>query len=261
MTATRPPMGLYPVRVARTETLSPHFVRLTLIGEPLAGLPFAGPDQRVKLLLPRPGQDRVHVGDIDGPRDILALPDDVRPIMRTYTVRNHRPGEREVDIDFALHGTPGPASRWAVTARPGDHAALYRPAASYLPPVDNRWSLIVGDESALPAIGAILEDLPAGAGARVLAEVPDERDSQPFECAADADVTWLVRRGTPAERSRLLANAVRALTLPERPYVWLAGEASIVTSIRRHLVLERGIDRAAVTFTGYWRHGRTENDA
>ena len=181
--------------------------------------------------------------------------------MRTYTIRNHRPGESEVDIDFALHGTPGPASRWAVVARPGDHAVLYGPAASYLPPEDNRWSLIAGDESALPAIGAILEHRPADAVARVLVEVPDERDSQPFECAADADVTWLIRRGAPAERSRLLPNAVRAMTLPARPYVWLAGEASIVTSIRRHLVHERGIDRTAVTFTGYWRHGRTENDA
>ena len=253
-------MRLYPVRVVRAVTVSPHLRRLTVTGAELAGFPFAGPDQRIKLMLPQPGQDSLHFDGATTIPEFLALPVDTRPIMRTYTVRRHRPDTAQIDIDFALHGDPahaGPASRWATTARPGDPAALYGPAASYQAPADTQWQLIAGDESALPAIAAILEHLPDDAAARALIEVPNVSDTQPLRRDT---VTWLSRDGDPAHTSRRLLDTVRELTLPNGPgYVWLAGESRVVTTLRRHLVNDRGLERDRVTFTGYWRHGHCEN--
>jgi len=257
-------MGLYPVRVARTAVLGPNLRRVTLAGELLDRFPFAGPDQRVKLLLPLPGQQRPHVEGVAGPRDVLDMPAEIRPVMRTYTIRGHRPDAGEVDIDFALHGgaaDSGPASAWAMTARPGDHAALYGPAASYEPAADASWQLLAGDESALPAIGAILDHRPDALASTVFVELADPRDAQPLRTGDGVEVRWLDRGGRRAKDSTLLLEAVRGLALPVEPgYVWLAGESSVVTTLRRHLVNETGLDRERVTFTGYWRHGRSEND-
>lgn len=258
----RSPYRYHRARVSRVEVLSPHVHRVTLVGESLPGLPFAGPDQRVKLLLPPPGQRRPSIEGLETIWDLIALPEGVRPIMRTYTVRNHRPAAAEVDIDFAGHGALGPASRWVLDAQPGDEVALFGPASEYEPPDDTQWQLIVGDESALPAIGAIVESLPHFVRATVLAEIPDARDEQAFDTRAHVEVRWLHRNGTPAHESTLLLDAVRGLDLPAVPsYFWVAGEASVATGIRRHLVKERGVAKDDVLFTGYWRHGLSESDA
>lgn len=259
-------MAFYPVRVVRAVSVTPHLRRVSVAGEQLARFPFAGPDQRVKLLLPQAGQDEPQLDGVSTIPEILALPDAVRPIMRTYTVRRHRPDACEIDIDFALHAEHpeqmGPASAWAAVARPGDRVALYGPAASYDPPADTAWQLVAGDESALPAITAILEHLPADSRGHVLIEIPDDADRQPLDLPSGVEVRWLSRAGRPAAHSTLLADAVRDLPLPDEPgYVWLAGESGVVTGLRRHLVADRGLPRERITFTGYWRHGRAEGDA
>ena len=260
-TQARSAMRLYPVRVSRVRQLSPNFRRITLVGERLITMPFAGADQRVKLILPQPGQAQPHVDDTMGVLDMLRLPADVRPVVRTYTIRHHRPAAAEVDVDFALHGELGPASRWAQTARPGDHAALYGPAAEYEPPEDTQWQLIVGDDTALPAVAAIVESLRSYDRAQVIVEVADAADIQDLDSPADIEIRWLVRGHTPAHESSQLLEAVRATELPALPsYFWLAGESSIVTAIRRHLVTERAVSRDDVQFTGYWRHGVREDE-
>ena len=257
----RPAMALHRARVTRAVQLSPNVRRITFVGEGLAAMPYAGPDQRVKLLLPLAGQRRPHVGDVVTIADFLALPADVRAVMRTYTIRYHRPGASEIDIDFAQHGELGPASHWAAAAAPGDEVAIYGPASDYELPEKAQWQLIVGDESALPAIGAIVESLRFSQRARVFVEIADRRDEQSFETAADVEISWLHRGATPAHESQLLLDAVRSSAIPDiHGYFWLAGESSVVTALRRHLVNERGVHRRQVNFTGYWRHGRTEND-
>jgi NADPH-dependent ferric siderophore reductase len=187
--------------------------------------------------------------------------------MRTYTVRNHRAAACEVDLDFALHGDlagMGPASRWAMQARPGDRATLFGPAASYCPPPDARWLLIAGDECALPAIGGIVASLPPGVPSRVLVEIPDEGERQDIAAPPGstlAELAWLSRRGGPARHSTLLIDAIRRRPIPDGPgYVWLAGESSVVRGLRRHLVWDRGLDRGRITFSGYWRAGHAESD-
>ncbi|MFJ3229583.1 siderophore-interacting protein [Streptomyces sp. NPDC086787] len=276
-TAAAAPFRFFALRVARTRRLGPSLVRVTFAGDDLHAFHSHGRDQSLSLFLPHPGQTEpvvpVELGDHwwQGWRE---LPDDVRAVMRSYTLRAlRRDGlgrTSEIDIDFALHGAgpaasaapAGPASRWAARATAGDQVLLLGPAVAenrairFRPPEGTDLVVAWGDETALPAASAILESLPARTRARVWLEVPHAGDIQDLGTAADAEITWLVRdAGAPTA-----AEAVRASRLPaaERPYAWIAGESGRVKELRRHLVRERGFDRRQVTFVGYWRRGMTE---
>ncbi|PWI42758.1 siderophore-interacting protein [Streptomyces sp. ICBB 8177] len=266
-TPLRAAFRLFPVRVERTRRLTPHMVRVTFAGPSLDGFHNGGYDQRGKVLLPRPGQrEPVTPPDADTLGWYEAwkrMPAEDRPVMRTYTIRAQRAEQAEVDIDFALHGTLGPASRWAAECAPGDRVLLCGPArpgaggVDFQPPAGTGQVLLAGDETALPAVAAILDALPASLPVRVFVEVAGPREEQPLSRAAD--VRWLHRHhGSPG-----LLEAVRGAELPldAQPYAWLAGEASAIRELRRHLVGERGLDKRSVCFKGYWRAGLTEDDA
>ncbi|MFD3518600.1 siderophore-interacting protein [Streptomyces sp. NPDC058657] len=261
------PYRFFDLRVLRTERLSPSMLRVTLGGTGPAAMGSAGRDQRIKLFFPHPGQDAPVV-----PRDDdgnwyaawCALDPHVRGIMRTYTTRDLRRDPDELVVDFALHpGAEGPASRWATAAAPGDRLCVLAPSGAenagydFRPPPGTTSYVLAGDESALPALAGILASLPPGAPARVWIEVQDPADRQHLPTAADAEVTWLVR--DPASP---LLDAVRAAALPDpasRPYAWIAGESATVRALRRHLVQDRGYDRKAIRFSGYWRPGTSED--
>ncbi|ADI09577.1 Siderophore-interacting protein [Streptomyces bingchenggensis BCW-1] len=273
------PFRFFDVRVVRTQVLGPSMVRITFGGDTLKDFASGGRDQRFKLFLPHPHQDAPIVPVEAGEEWFpvwRAMDPAVRAVMRSYTVRAQRREPEEVDVDFALHGADptgadasgGPASRWAARARPGDRAMLLGPVApdnggvDFRPPPGTDWVLIAADETALPAVAGILEWLPAGIGARVWIELQHAEDLQQLPTEADAEIVWLVRDGAdPADpHSALLLDGVRDATLPEgTPYAWIAGEAGTVRALRRHLVRERGYDRKAVTFTGYWRLGATDD--
>ncbi|MER0246362.1 siderophore-interacting protein [Streptomyces sp. HSW2009] len=286
-----PPYSFFDLRVVRAERLSPSFVRVTFGGEGLAPFVNGGRDQRLKLFLPQPGQEAPVVprtNDLSWYPQWRAMDPAVRGVMRTYTVREHRRDPDEVDIDFALHGDTGPASRWAAAAAPGDRATLLGPTAEENGGVDFQppgiggvplatdrdgtprpgtdWVLITADETALPAVAGILAWLPAGTPAAVWIEVQHADDRQDLPTEAAADITWIVRDQTPAgaaeapEHGQRTVDAVRAAELPAgTPYAWIAGESGTIRALRRHLVGERGFDRKAVKFTGYWRLGATED--
>ncbi|MGP3950256.1 SIP domain-containing protein [Streptomyces sp. 7N604] len=171
----------------------------------------------------------------------------------------------------------GPASRWAGRARPGDRVIVLGPAVEdntavrFRPPENTDWVLIAADETALPAAAAILEWLPPGTPAKVWIEVPYAADRRELPTRAKAEVTWLVREKTAGTTGTTVAagkqpagralDAVRAAELPPgTPYAWIAGESGTVRALRRHLVGERGFNRRAVTFVGYWRRGASEED-
>lgn len=192
--------------------------------------------------------------------------------MRSYTVRAQRYHPVEVDVDFALHGTAptdppgteGPAAAWAARARPGDRAVLLGPATAdnrcvnFRPPADTDWVLLAADETALPALGAILNWLPTGTLVRAFVEVPHQQDIHDLVGPAELHVTWRVGERRSAT-SGGLADAVREAELPGGvPYAWIAGESAMVRTLRRHLVRERGYARARVQFSGYWRRGASE---
>ncbi len=275
-TAVAVPFRFFALQVARTARLGPSLVRVTFGGDDLAGFASDGCDQSLSLFLPHPGQDApavpVELGDgwWQGWRE---LPDDVRAVMRSYTLRALRRDDRgrtsEIDIDFVLHGVEpgaaapaGPASLWASRAGAGDRVLLLGPAiadnrAIRFRPPGTDLVVIWADETAVPAASAILEALPAGTRAQVWLEAGHAGDIQDLVTAADAEITWLVRgEGT----GPTALEEIRAAQLPpaERPYAWIAGESSAVKELRRHLVGERGIDRRAVTFVGYWRRGLSE---
>ncbi|WP_240687026.1 siderophore-interacting protein [Amycolatopsis suaedae] len=264
MTAT---MTYHPIHVAAVRRLTPHMTRISFLSDDLRSFSPAGPDQYVKVFFPLPGQSRPTTpppADPDGVlswyRTYLAMPDDVRPPMRTYTIRGQRPEDGQIDIDFVLHGDTGPASRWALQAQPGDEVAfLYPPHALYVPSSPD-WQLLVGDETAVPAIGAIIEELPPEVPVRALIEVDDADDEQLWDTRCkDLRVTWVHRAGRP--HGEAVLEALRELEFPEgEPYAWLSGEAGMVKLARRHLVRERSVDKRAITFTGYWRVGQSEED-
>ncbi|MFB8035347.1 siderophore-interacting protein [Streptomyces sp. NPDC056004] len=254
------------VRVVGVERITPRTARVTFTGDALAGLMEDRPDQQMKLCFPREGQGvprlpEPEADDTYGMRwyeAYLAIPEPERPLLRSFTVRAYDRGRDVMTVDFVLHGDDGPAARWGRDARVGDVLGMVGPSSLYarpLPAAD--WLLLAGDESALPAIATLLESLPAGARALAWAEVADATEERPLDSAGDVSVHWVHR-----DRGGALADAVRAAPLPAGTGVaWLAGEAGAVRSLRRHLVEERGLPRAAVQFSGYWRRSLTQDDA
>ncbi|SEF06324.1 NADPH-dependent ferric siderophore reductase, contains FAD-binding and SIP domains [Streptomyces sp. 2112.3] len=271
------PFRFFDVHVVRSRRLGPSMVRITFGGERLAELASGGRDQRFKLFLPQPHQDRPVFDDTgdDWYTAWRAQDPAERAVMRSYTIREQRHEPAEFDVDFALHGAGpdsavtagGPASRWAARARPGDRLTVLAPAVEdnggvdFRPPAGTDWILLTGDETALPAIAGILSWLSPGTRAEVWLEIAHEDDRQRLSTFADADIRWLFRDEAAAGRGEPVLDALRTAELPEgTPYAWIAGEAGTVKAVRRHLVRERGIDRRAVKFTGYWRRGATEED-
>ncbi|MEV7468233.1 siderophore-interacting protein [Streptomyces kronopolitis] len=271
------PFRFFEVQVLRARRLGPSMVRVTFGGERLAELASGSRDQRFKLFLPQPHQDRPVFHDTgDGWYTTWRAQDPAeRPVMRSYTIREQRHDPAEFDVDFALHGAEpgasltagGPASRWAARARPGDRLTVLAPAVEdnggvdFRPPAGTDWILLTGDTTALPAIAGILSWLSPGTRAKVWIEIAHEDDRQQLPSFADTDITWLVRDGAAGAPGGPVLDALRAADLPAgTPYAWVAGECGTVKAVRRHLVRERGIDRRAVTFTGYWRRGATEED-
>ena len=254
------PFDFFDVHVVRTAPVGGSMLRVTFAGA--EGLVAGGRDQRVKLFLAQPGQDAVVVprGPDWWPR-WREMDPAVRAVMRSYTVCGQRRDPGELDIDFALHGTGGPASRWAAGARPGDRAVLLGPTGAdnagidFRPPADAGWVLLGADTTAVPALAGILSWLPAGTEVHAFLHVPCAADVRVLPTAADARLTW--RTGEPGG----LVDAVSDARLPDGPgYAWIAGESAAVRALRRHLVGERGFDRSRVTFTGYWRRGACEED-
>jgi NADPH-dependent ferric siderophore reductase len=255
--------------VVATRRLSPSIVRVVLGCPELTGLVSGGSDQRFKLFLPHPGQDAPLLPEVLDeqwyPR-WRELDPRRRAVMRTYTISGAHPEQGRLDVDFALHGDLGPASRWAQAARPGDRVCVLAPVAAdnggvdFRPPAGTDWVLLTGDETALPALAGILAGLPAGIRVKALVEVAHPDDQLPLPTAADAEITWLLRDPAGPDRTATLLSALAATAFPAgTPYAWLAGEAACVRAQRRHLTGERGFPRRAITFTGYWRHGRSED--
>ncbi|MEV4702030.1 siderophore-interacting protein [Actinoplanes sp. NPDC049316] len=252
-----------PVRPARTgvvtrvEQLTPHMVRIVVGGPGLADLQ-AGEftDHYVKVLFPQPGVDYPEPFDMGAIRE--NMPRETWPVVRTYTVRRWLPEVPELWLDFVVHGDEGVAGPWASRARPGDPVRFTGPGGGYAPDPAAGWHLLAGDESALPAIAAALEALPAGARAYAFLEVADAGEEQKLETAADAEISWLHRDGRPAGEA--LVAAVRGLAWPDGDVqAFVHGEATFVKELRRLLRVEKQVPPARLSISGYWRRGLNED--
>ena len=306
MSETVQPWRLFDARLRRRAQLSPSFVRLTFHGPDLGAFADLGLDTRCKLVLPADEGGYAHLPrGVDWLHDLRRLPDARRCPVRTYTVRAVRRAACEVDVDAVLHDhAPGPAGRWVAGAGTGAPIVLVGPdaahpgphgGAEWAPPAGATRVLLAGDETAVPAIGAILEALPASTRGVALLEVPVTADRWSLDAPPGLRVRWLPRDGG-AHGGRLVPAVSAALddlrpgprhhtvtgTWSDAPdlehddgplwdvpqvdegsragedglYAWLAGEAGVVAGLRRHLVLDRGLRRTSVAFMGYWRRGR-----
>lgn len=245
------------LRVQRTEWLTESMVRVVFGGEELAGFPHAGfTDSYVKLLFPKPGVSYPEPFDIDLVRE--EWPREQWPDTRTYTIRWFDEDTRSLAMDFVTHGETGLAGPWAQSAQPGDELHVLGPGGAYTPSTTAEEHLFVGDESALPAIGAALEALPADARARAVIEVAGDHERQPLSTAGELHLDWVHRDGAPYGDK--LVDAVRALAVPDGTvHAFVHGETSAVKRLRSLLRDEWSIPKERLSISGYWRVGMNED--
>ncbi|MTV27437.1 siderophore-interacting protein [Nitriliruptoraceae bacterium ZYF776] len=267
-TAERDARQLAATRTFLTEVVAVEDVhrdlrQVTFAGGDLVDFAPLGPDTFVYVLLPPPGRDALTIGRDFTWQAYQQLPVDERPVGAYYTVRRWRPAASELVAQFALHEPAGAATAWVRHARPGDPVALWGPRACFDPPADTAWYLLVADDTGLPAVAAILEDLPREVPVRVVAEV-DTPDTEPrLPLRADVEVVWVHRRGAPAgTRADAVARALAAL--PEPPeghgYVWAGAEDGIVKATRRHARDVLGLTGERADLTPYWRRDHAGDD-
>ncbi|MET1074349.1 MAG: siderophore-interacting protein [Umezawaea sp.] len=247
------------LEVRRRERLTPGFASVTLGGPALRDLVLAGGDQAVRLFFPREGQTGLRVPTASSEAwmaKVLLMPKSVRPRVRSLTIRRARPAEDEIDIEFALHGD-SPLSSWVDRVRPGDPAGIFDMGTTYRPPEHARSQLLVGDETALPAVLAIVDQAPPSLTADVYLEVPTAADVRDVATPPGVRIRWSTRDDVLGARpGSVVLEAVRRAVMPPGPvYAWVAGESRLATSVRRHLVDERGLPKSDISFAGYWRHG------
>ncbi|WTW98384.1 SIP domain-containing protein [Streptomycetaceae bacterium NBC_01309] len=257
----RPPT-LREVEVVRTVDITSGMRRVTLSGEQLRAFTTAdgfvrpafespGFDDDLALYFPYPGQ-REPVLPVQGEAKLI-VPKGPRPLSRAYTVRRWDPEASELDVDFVRHGV-GTGTTWAYRTRPGDRIHLSGPSTSKAFPTGADWLLVAGDDTALPAIGRLLDELPPDARAQVFIEISEDAHRQELRELPGVEVTWLVRPGVTAGTVSLLTETVSSAEWwPGQAFAWLAGEHTAVRDIRRHLVEDRGVPKEDVDFAGYWR--------
>lgn len=307
-TTSELPLLLTELEAETVTRISPSFVRVEFSSPELARFGVAGPryDQRIKLVFAAAGRELPDIAGADESwmQTWLARPEAERGHLRTYTIRDVL-GEGEATrfvVDFVVHedGLAGPGGAWALAAKPGDRVLTLAPrrgaefgGIEFAIPDGARQLLLVGDESAVPAVASILTFLDAGARGRVFLEVPEAFDIQDLVAPAGVELCWLTRgdqesgtRLVPAVRAQLglqpgeWADPTEVDSdLWETPtysssgasvetdqvgdqggaiadlYAWIAGESRMVTTLRRALVNELGVDRGRVAFMGYWRRG------
>jgi NADPH-dependent ferric siderophore reductase len=242
--------------VIETQRLSPTMVRVVLGGNGLDGYtPAPHTDQYVNALFIPDGAPYQAPFD---PEAAKATAAEHRPRGRRFTIRRWDPAARTIAIDFVVHGDVGYAGCWAARAKAGDLLQLTGPSGAYTPDPTAGWHLLVGDESALPAIAASLEQVRPGVATVVVVVVDDAASEVPLESPGDLRVHWVHRSIAPAD-PQLVADAVAAIPFPHgRADVFVHGEAAEVRAVRRHLVGERGIDVAGASISPYWRRGETD---
>jgi NADPH-dependent ferric siderophore reductase len=215
--------------VVGTEQLTPRMRRVTVQADGMRGVT-TRPAQDVELLL-REGTGR--------------------RVKRRYTIRHARPDAGELDLDVLLHGD-GPGARWGQSARPGDEIEFQGPRGKLeLRPAS--WHLLVGDESALPAIAAICEAIDGREPAVAVIEVQEQSDEQPVL----ADVRWVYRHDAPAGGADLLTASLDRLDPPPGAAAYLMGETRAMVALRG-LLEARGVEHAAIFVKGYWNLGRPD---
>lgn len=227
--------------------------RITFGGDGLSGFPQDTASAYLKVGFPLPKGSGAGLK-----RGIKKLLGRESVAVRSYTVRRYDPDTRELEMDFVVHGDAGPASAWAEQASAGDTLHAGGPGPKKLLTLSGDWFLVVGDMSALPAIGANLAHLPEDAEGVALIEILDEADRQELNAPAGVDVRWIVNPN-PARSADVVMEAIRALDWADgQCEAWVAGELDTVRAVRTYLKSERAMTRGQMYASSYWQNGLTD---
>jgi NADPH-dependent ferric siderophore reductase len=228
------------MNVILQKDITPNMKRITLGGEDLKRYP---PDQAgsyIKLALEEPGQSV--------------------PVMRTYTIRNHREDSCEIDVDFVLHGDNGPASAWAGKAKPGDQILVGGPGPKKTVNLEADWYFLVADMTALPALSVNLETLPESAKGYAVIEVLDEKDIQQLKAPEGIEINWVVASNNDIGREKII-ECVRSRTwLDGRVGVWAASEFETMRALRQYFKKELKLPTSDAYISSYWKNGLREDE-
>jgi len=227
------------LQITRIERITPAMIRIVAGGADLDGFHSGAPDDHIK----------VFVTDTAG-----------QPAMRDYTPRHHDADAGTLTVDFYDH-VGGPASDWARAAKVGDTLEIGGPRGSQVIEGPIAHWLLIGDETALPAIGRRVEELPSGASATVIGAVTGAAEEQTFATAATVATRWVHRPEAAATDPAPLLAALDGLDLPPQTFVWIAAEAAVARALRQHLVDTLGLDKAWIKAAGYWVSGEADSSA
>lgn len=240
------------IKVAKAFQLTPGMIRVTFAGPELADIPADRVGGNCKIMLPEPGQTA----------DAFAqqLAGGPRPVTRTYTVRAVRPDVLEMDIDFVAHGTQGPASRWALSAKSGDFCGFAGPSPAKVVEFHADWYLVAADLSAIPVAAVTLEAMPRDAKGIAIFEITSAADKQEIAAPEGVDIHWLIQPD-PHEPSTQQEDFIRSLDWPEgRIQTCIAGESGVIRSLRAFLHQEKNLPRSDTYISGYWKIGLVEDE-
>ena len=240
------------MHVIRAGHMTPNMIRVTVTAPFVAELRPGIEGANCKLFLPEP----------DEPAAAFAqrLSDGPRPTVRTYTVRHVRPDAAEMDIDFVDHGDSGPASAWARTAGPGTVCGFNGPGTAKLTSFHADHYILAADMAALPVVAATLEAMPRDAKGIAFFEITHPDDRQEIDAPEGIAIHWL-DHPTPQVASTRVPDLIRALPPFEgRVQTCIAGESSVIQTLRAHLMNDRQLDKADAYISGYWKIGLIEDE-
>ncbi|MGM3225422.1 siderophore-interacting protein [Dickeya zeae] len=288
---------VFDVTLAHKTLLTPSLMRCVFRGEAVRKMKICAPDQRIKVLLPAEDGTPPRLPDVgEWYKLVQAMPKPQRPIPRTYTLRSLDTETGEMVVEFVVHGTEGPASAWVLSAQPGATLQVVAPRGDFagdnggyewVLSANTRQVLLMGDETALPAIKGILEQLAQQDNppqVQAFIEVPLQADcTDDYRNLPFAEVVWLPREGTGATYGERLLEAARHWSCPAAQvaaqpvmvadiaegekvwepastqqgqfFGWVATESSAVKALRRYLLAEKGLAQESVTFMAYWSRG------
>ncbi|WP_422037702.1 siderophore-interacting protein [Roseibium sp.] len=242
--------------VQSTRQLSPHLLRVTFAGPELEGFPLKHEGANCKLVLPRDGESRADFEAYfapDGPEE------KVHPV-RTYTVRSHRPDKLELDIDFVVHGDEGPATRWAQAAKPGSYLGFFGPSQTKIAEFYADWYLLAADLSAMPIVEATLEAMPDEARGVAVFEVPSAEDIRDIKAPKGIDITWLIHEDPHVPSTAQVAFVKSIDWRSGVLQTCIAGESSVIRSLRDYLHNDRKVPKKDTYISGYWKIGLVEDE-
>ncbi len=249
----RPPPPWLRAEVAEIRDLAPWLREVTLAGAELRSMEPPGVAASVRLLVPAGAGERLEIPDWNGNEFLLGSGE--RPVIRTFTPMGHDRTAGTLRLAVVLHDG-GEVSRWVGTAERGGEVAVSGPGRGWEPPGDLGAMVVLGDESAVPAIGQVLSSVAADVRCEAHLELRSDPPEEILGRSGHASVSVVTPDASSAPGSGLVRAAERITEVPADTHVWAAGEAASMQAIRKHLHRALGTPRDRTTIRGYWKQGR-----